>query len=101
MASFLFYFSAYIFGLAITYMALALTQKAQPALLYLVPTTLGSVTLLSLLRREATLFFTNKQKVKVSLWQSLDDTHFARIQSQIMTIGLTKNAVQCQGHWND
>jgi hypothetical protein len=37
-------------------------RTAQPALLYLVPTTLGSVTLLALCRREFWLFFTGKAR---------------------------------------
>jgi len=35
-------------------------KQAQPALLYLVPTTLGSVTVTALIRREFGLFFTGK-----------------------------------------
>lgn len=47
-------------GLGCTYVALFLTRTAQPALLYLVPTTLGSVAVLALCRRELKFFFTGK-----------------------------------------
>lgn len=40
--------------------ALFLMKTAQPALLYLVPTTLGSIVLLALCRGEFRLFFTDK-----------------------------------------
>ena len=58
---------AYAMGLVITFIALAFMKTAQPALLYLVPATLGSVIILSLLRREFVLFFTGKSSAKVSL----------------------------------
>ena len=52
--------SAYCVGLVCTYVALFLTKTAQPALLYLVPTTLGSVAVLALCRKEFKFFFTGK-----------------------------------------
>lgn len=52
--------SAYTVGLGATMVALFLMKTAQPALLYLVPTTLGTTVLLSLCRREFRLFFTEK-----------------------------------------
>ena len=52
--------AGYSVGLLATLLALALMRQAQPALLYLVPTTLGSVTVLALVRREFVLFFTGK-----------------------------------------
>ena len=57
---------AYAVGMLLTLLALALMKQAQPALLYLVPTTLGSVTLTALIRREFVLFFTGKTMVSVS-----------------------------------
>ena len=51
---------AYAVGLVVTFIALAFMKVAQPALLYLVPATLGSVIVVSLLRREFRLFFTGK-----------------------------------------
>ena len=36
-------------------------ETAQPALLYLVPTTLGSIVIVTLLRKEFKLFFTGHQ----------------------------------------
>ena len=56
---------AYAVGLLVTFVALAMMKSAQPALLYLVPTTLGSVIILSLLKREFVLFFTGKSYVRV------------------------------------
>jgi len=47
----------------LTLLALALMKQAQPALLYLVPTTLGSVTVTALIRREFVLFFTGKVRM--------------------------------------
>ena len=58
---------AYIVGLVCTYIALTFMKVAQPALLYLVPTTLVSVVILSLVKREFYLFFTGKQRVS-SCW---------------------------------
>lgn len=55
--------TAYVVGLICTYIALAFMKTAQPALLYLVPTTLLSVTLMTLIRREFVLFFTGKPRV--------------------------------------
>ena len=54
--------AAYIVGLIATSIALIFMKSAQPALLYLVPTTLGSIVILSLVRREFVLFFTGKSK---------------------------------------
>lgn len=51
---------AYCVGLVLTFIALFFMKTAQPALLYLVPTTLGSVAVLALCRREWWLFFTGK-----------------------------------------
>ena len=51
---------AYCAGLGLTYLALFFMKTAQPALLYLVPTTLISVIILALSRREFYLFFTGK-----------------------------------------
>ena len=60
---------AYIVGLACTYLGLTLMQTAQPALLYLVPTTLGSVLVVSLFKKEFFLFFTGKErKVRLSFF---------------------------------
>ena len=56
---------AYAVGLVVTFIALAFMKTAQPALLYLVPATLGSVIILSLLKREFVLFFTGKPYAKV------------------------------------
>ena len=55
--------SAYILGLCLTYTALFLMKTAQPALLYLVPTTLGSVALLALCQKEFRLFFTGQVRL--------------------------------------
>ena len=52
--------TAYIVGLLLTFVALVLMKTAQPALLYLVPTTLGSVTFVAIVRREFTVFFTGE-----------------------------------------
>lgn len=52
--------TAYIVGLLLTFVALVLMKTAQPALLYLVPTTLGSVTFVAVVRREFTVFFTGE-----------------------------------------
>ena len=57
--------AAYGVGLVITFIALAFMKTAQPALLYLVPVTLGSVTILSLLKKEFRLFFTGKGYVSI------------------------------------
>ena len=58
---------AYAVGMLLTLLALTLMKQAQPALLYLVPTTLGSVTVTALIRREFVLFFTGKGTPKVSV----------------------------------
>ena len=57
---------AYSVGLVVTYVALFLMKRPQPALLYLVPITLGSVTLTSLFRRQFFLFFTGKPRKKIT-----------------------------------
>jgi len=44
--------AAYVFGLALTFLAVDVFHAAQPALLYLVPCCLGSVTCLSFIRAE-------------------------------------------------
>lgn len=62
---------AYATGLVVTFIALAFMQSAQPALLYLVPTTLGSVTVLSLVRKEFVLFFTGKPHKSKAMATSL------------------------------
>ncbi len=56
--------AAYTVGLVCTYIALTFMKTAQPALLYLVPTTLLSVVILSLIRREFRHFFTGKPQVR-------------------------------------
>lgn len=49
---------AYGIGLLVTFMALALMQRGQPALLYLVPCTLVTSCALALWRRELGMFWT-------------------------------------------
>lgn len=49
---------AYGIGLLVTFMALALMQRGQPALLYLVPCTLTTSGALALWRRELGMFWT-------------------------------------------
>lgn len=68
---------AYAIGLVVTFIALAFMKTAQPALLYLVPATLGSIIILSLLKREFVLFFTGKPYAKVLLFLiALSPGHF-------------------------
>lgn len=50
--------AAYGIGLLVTFMALALMQRGQPALLYLVPCTLVTSCALALWRRELGMFWT-------------------------------------------
>lgn len=50
--------AAYGIGLLVTFMALALMQRGQPALLYLVPCTLITSGGLALWRRELGMFWT-------------------------------------------
>jgi len=50
--------AAYGIGLLVTFMALALMQRGQPALLYLVPCTLVTSCALALWRRELGVFWT-------------------------------------------
>lgn len=50
--------AAYSIGLLVTFMALALMQRGQPALLYLVPCTLVTSCALALWRRELGMFWT-------------------------------------------
>ena len=47
-----FLFAAYAIGLIITFVALALMESGQPALLYLVPCTLGTTLVIGLKRKE-------------------------------------------------
>lgn len=54
---------AYGIGLLITYGALYVMSRAQPALLYLVPSTLLSVALLSLCRKEFKHFWNGETEV--------------------------------------
>ena len=63
---------AYIVGLIVTFVTLVLTKRAQPALLYLVPATLGAVTFTALVRKEFHLFFTGKPRVSLKANESLD-----------------------------
>ena len=46
------FISAYAIGLIITFVALALMESGQPALLYLVPCTLGTTLVIGLKRKE-------------------------------------------------
>ena len=62
-----YHMTAYVVGLICTYIALAFMKTAQPALLYLVPTTLLSVTLMALIRREFVFFFTGKRRVSKTI----------------------------------
>ncbi|XP_066889296.1 signal peptide peptidase-like 2B isoform X4 [Kogia breviceps] len=55
---------AYGIGLLVTFMALALMQRGQPALLYLVPCTLVTSCALALWRRELGMFWTGSGFVK-------------------------------------
>ncbi|XP_064335746.1 signal peptide peptidase-like 2B isoform X4 [Camelus dromedarius] len=55
---------AYGIGLLVTFMALALMQRGQPALLYLVPCTLVTSCALALWRRELGVFWTGSGFVK-------------------------------------
>lgn len=50
--------AAYGVGLLVTFVALALMRRGQPALLYLVPCTLGTSCVLALWRRELGAFWT-------------------------------------------
>ena len=50
--------AAYGLGLLVTFVALALMQKGQPALLYLVPCTLLASFVVALWRKELAMFWT-------------------------------------------
>ncbi|KAK2110959.1 Signal peptide peptidase-like 2C [Saguinus oedipus] len=57
---------AYAVGLLLTFMAMVLMQMAQPALLYLVPSTLLTSLAVAACRRELSLFWTGQGRVKMS-----------------------------------
>lgn len=50
-------FSGYGIGLIVTFIALTLMETAQPALIYLIPFTLGPIIILALIRREFKLLW--------------------------------------------
>lgn len=57
--------SAYGIGLIITFIALALMKTGQPALLYLVPCTLGTTYLIGLKRKEVKMLWSGAYQVSL------------------------------------
>jgi minor histocompatibility antigen H13 len=66
-------FAAYIVGLVVTVTVMHVFRAAQPALLYLVPACLGSVTLLAVARREMPLLLAYKDTPEAEAAQAQEE----------------------------
>ena len=63
----MYFISAYAIGLIITFVALALMKTGQPALLYLVPCTLGTTFVIGLKRKEVKKLWNGAYQVGILL----------------------------------
>lgn len=85
---------AYCVGLIATYTALMLMETAQPALLYLVPATLGSVLITALIRKEFVFFLTGRPYVSLSTHARMKlHIHVQRYTLQIGGIAICMSSI--------